>query len=191
MASKHAVLCIRFSPTKLPFAHSYVTTLTRNGWPPVCLYPRTRHSASAQRRWKSTDTATVSAKSTPEAEPRHIKSYTYEDILALTASPSPTRVLIDVRTPSETASGLIPTAKILNITANPEGLFLSPEEFEERFGWEKPQKDAEILFYCKAGVRSRVAARMARDAGYEHVGEFPGSWDEWVQKGGKIGREWA
>jgi len=69
-------------------------------------------------------------------------------------------------------------------------LFLPPEEFEERFGWEKPGRETEVVFYCKAGVRSRAAARMAREAGWGvegGVGEYAGSWDEWVGRGGGKG----
>ena len=88
-----------------------------------------------------------------------------------------------MRTPRETSQGQIPTAKTLDITANPDGLFLGADEFEERFGWSKPGPEVELVFYCKAGVRSRVAARLAREAGWR-AGEFVGSWDEWVRRGG-------
>lgn len=98
------------------------------------------------------------------------------------------------------------------ISSSPDAVFLEPEDFEERFGFEKPggvgAEDGEtgkmggvqgeegkrldgdegarrVVFYCKAGVRSRAAAEMARQAGWEGVGEFPGSWVEWVEKGGK------
>jgi len=46
----------------------------------------------------------------------------------------------------------------------------------------------EVVFYCKAGVRSRAAARLAR--GWEgegvRVGEYKGSWVEWVGRGGVV-----
>ncbi|MCJ1287976.1 hypothetical protein MMC26_007329 [Xylographa opegraphella] len=109
-------------------------------------------------------------------------------VLSLTQSPTPQTLLVDVRTPAETARGRIPTAQRLDITAHPDGLFLSEEEFEERFGWAKPDLGVELVFYCKAGVRSRVAARMARMAGWR-AGEFEGSWDEWVRRGGGVERE--
>lgn len=61
----------------------------------------------------------------------------------------------------------------------------------ERFGWEKPGPGVGVVFYCKAGVRSRVAARMARGAGWGEegggVGEYAGSWDEWKARGGGVG----
>ena len=41
------------------------------------------------------------------------------------------------------------------------------------------------MFYCKAGVRSRAAAEMARMAGWERVGVYGGSWDDWVTEGGE------
>lgn len=46
--------------------------------------------------------------------------------------------------------------------------------------------DKEVVFYCKSGVRSRAAAELARQAGYECVGEYPGSWLDWVKKGGEV-----
>jgi len=57
---------------------------------------------------------------------------------------------------------------------------------------------AGVVFYCKAGVRSRTAARMARGAGWGEgsvkegegeggVGEYAGSWDEWKGRGGGVG----
>jgi len=50
------------------------------------------------------------------------------------------------------------------------------------------QDVTEVVFYCKAGVRSRAAARLAR--GWEgegvRVGEYKGSWVEWVGRGGVV-----
>jgi rhodanese-related sulfurtransferase len=45
-----------------------------------------------------------------------------------------------------------------------------------------------VVFYCKAGVRSRGAAGIARDAGWTKVGEYPGSWMDWFEKNGKVER---
>jgi rhodanese-related sulfurtransferase len=66
------------------------------------------------------------------------------------------------------------------ITTSPEGLFLPAEDFEERFGFPKPRHDAEVVFYCKAGVRSKGAASLAEQAGYKNVGEYRGSWINWT-----------
>ena len=41
-----------------------------------------------------------------------------------------------------------------------------------------------MVFFCKAGVRSRSAAGLAGQAGYENVGEYKGSWLDWERRGG-------
>ncbi len=53
-------------------------------------------------------------------------------------------------------------------------------------GYPRPSKDAEVVFYCKAGVRSRTSATLAKHAGWTNVGEYPGSWLDWADRGGKI-----
>ena len=74
------------------------------------------------------------------------------------------------------------------ITSSPDAFFISAEEFEDRFGFERPAADKEVVFYCKAGVRSRAAAELAKGAGWKDVGEYPGSWMEWEKRGGeKVG----
>ena len=93
--------------------------------------------------------------------------------------------MIDVREPSELhATGRIPTAHNLPINSAPEALFLPADDFEERFGFKKPSSVTEVVFYCKSGVRSRAAAGLARQAGWERVGEYQGSWIDWEKKGG-------
>jgi rhodanese-related sulfurtransferase len=67
------------------------------------------------------------------------------------------------------------------ITTSPEGLFLSETDFEERFGFPKPAHDAEVVFYCKSGVRSKGAATLAEQAGFKNVGEYRGSWLDWAR----------
>lgn len=71
------------------------------------------------------------------------------------------------------------------VTSQPDSFFISAEEFEDRYGFERPQKEQEVVFYCKAGVRSRAAAELAKAAGWTNVGEYPGSWLDWEKNGGK------
>jgi rhodanese-related sulfurtransferase len=108
----------------------------------------------------------------------------------LTSAPHPNLILIDVREPSElAATGHIPTALNVPITSSPDAFFLPETEFEERFGFPRPAPDAEVVFYCKAGVRSRAAARLAAQAGFGGTrAEFPGSWNEWEGRGGRVER---
>ncbi|KAF7900228.1 uncharacterized protein EAF01_007530 [Botrytis porri] len=117
------------------------------------------------------------------------KYYTFEDIQTLTSSPHPNTHIIDVRTPLEIQqTGRIPSAVNISITTHPDAFSISEEEFEDRFGFERPGKEEECVFYCKAGVRSRAAAQIARGNGWRSVGEFEGSWGEWSEKGGAVER---
>ncbi|KAI8945835.1 Rhodanese-like domain-containing protein [Xylaria longipes] len=117
------------------------------------------------------------------------KIWTFEEIQSLSTQDRPKPTLIDVREPSELAStGNIPGAVNIPITTSPDSFHISASEFEDRYGFERPEKDAEVVFYCKAGVRSRAAAGIAREAGWTNVGEYPGSWIEWSGKGGDVER---
>lgn len=65
-----------------------------------------------------------------------------------------------------------------------------------RFGFPKPGvdadadagADAELVFYCKAGVRAKAAAELAVKAGYEagRIGVYDGSWLDWEKRGGRV-----
>lgn len=93
----------------------------------------------------------------------------------------------DVREPHELQStGRIPGAINIPVTSAPDSFHISEEEFEDRFGFPRPARDAEVVMYCRAGVRSRAAAGLATDAGWTRVGEYPGSWLDWAEKGGKV-----
>jgi len=95
----------------------------------------------------------------------------------------------DVREPGELKqTGHIPHAINIPINSAPDSFHISPEEFEDRFGFPRPDKDKEVVFYCKAGVRCRGAAGIAKDAGWTKVGEYPGSWTEWFEKNGPVER---
>ncbi|MCJ1444955.1 MAG: hypothetical protein MMC23_005459 [Stictis urceolatum] len=126
------------------------------------------------------------------------KKYTFEDIQSRLSPTSKPLILVDVREPGELAStGRIPGSYNIPISSAPEGLFLPADEFSERWGFEKPGEGDEVVFYCKAGVRSRAAAGMItmrgsgdESAGWEgvNVGEYPGSWVEWEGRGGEVER---
>ncbi|KAF2760627.1 Rhodanese-like protein [Pseudovirgaria hyperparasitica] len=116
------------------------------------------------------------------------KVYDYEAVQELIKSPSVDRVLIDVREPAEYDDGFIPTAINIPVKSAPDAIFMDPEEFEDKFGFQKPSPAHELVFYCKAGVRSSSAAQLARQSGYEKVGEYRGSWMDWVQRGGQTSK---
>ncbi|KAF9693366.1 hypothetical protein EKO04_008641 [Ascochyta lentis] len=110
--------------------------------------------------------------------------YEFEDVLSILEDPSNSRLLIDVREPHEYDANSIPTAINLPITSHPDALLLSASEFKDQFGFPKPPTNKEVVFFCKAGVRSKAAAGIARQAGYTNVGEYMGSWNDWERRGG-------
>ncbi|KAF1836448.1 Rhodanese-like protein [Decorospora gaudefroyi] len=112
------------------------------------------------------------------------KVYQFEDVLHILETPSDSRLLIDVREPHEFDTNSIPTAINLPITSQPDALLLDEQEFHDRFGFAKPPKGKEIVFFCKAGVRGSAAAGIARKAGYTNIGEYRGSWLDWQKRGG-------
>ena len=109
-------------------------------------------------------------------------------IQSLSSTPDPSRILIDVREPSEFDPGHIPNSINIPLKSSPEALLMPADEFENRFGFEKPRADQEVVFYCKAGVRSSAAAQLAQQAGYQRVAEYRGSWIEWEKKGGEVAK---
>jgi rhodanese-related sulfurtransferase len=113
------------------------------------------------------------------------KVYTYEDIKKLVTNPDPNKILVDVREPSEYQEFSIPTSINIPYKSTPGALDLSPEEFEDIFKFEKPSKDKELIFYCVAGIRSTAAADLAQIFGYEKLGNYTGSTEDWLAHEGK------
>lgn len=134
-----------------------------------------------------TPTGATTKSNTTSAPSAHHK-YTFPEIQSISSSPTPNQILIDVREPSELhSSGTIPSSLNLPLKTAPDFMFLSAEEFEDRFGRPRPSADDEVIFYCRSGVRSRAAAELAKQASFGGtVSEFPGSWLEWEKNGGKV-----
>ncbi|RKF64840.1 putative thiosulfate sulfurtransferase, mitochondrial [Golovinomyces cichoracearum] len=100
--------------------------------------------------------------------------------------PSPSRILIDVREAKELHdSGTIPGSLNIPFISAPDAFILSPSEFRDRFGFSRPEKDVELVFYCRSGVRSSKAADLALKAGWLCVVNYSGSWLDWEERGGK------
>lgn len=121
------------------------------------------------------------------------KAYTYQEVQDLSSNPSPDRILIDVREPGELLqTGRIPTAKSVPISSAPDAFFMNEEDFEVKFGFPRPKESDEVIFYCKAGVRSRQAALLAGQARPlfgGKIGNYSGSWLDWEQNNGKVEKE--
>lgn len=85
-------------------------------------------------------------------------------------------VILDVRTPTEYATGHIP------------GAFNIPnEEIGEEPLTALPDLHQLILIYCRSGNRSKQAAEKMSRAGYDHIMEFGGinTWEGDLVKGSR------
>lgn len=90
-------------------------------------------------------------------------------------------VLIDVRQPGEYAAGNIPGS--FNIPRG-ELLFKIADDayWEEQFMY-PPEKDSEIILYCKAGDRGVLAAKELQQIGFTNVHNVIGGWDAYANDG--------
>ncbi|KAI8902980.1 Rhodanese-like domain-containing protein [Globomyces pollinis-pini] len=92
------------------------------------------------------------------------------------------KILIDVREPGEYAEGFIPSSKNLSVQKLQVALTKENDEFKELYGFEKPSKDDHIVFYCKSGMRSAVASKIAESHGFKNIYDYSGSWLDWSKK---------
>ncbi|KAH3667833.1 hypothetical protein WICMUC_005233 [Wickerhamomyces mucosus] len=137
----------------------------------------------------STESTTESTESIQRSKEPIITQYNYEDIKKLISNPSPSQTLIDVREPNEYLEGHIKGAINIPYKSTPGALDLSDEEFEDIFKFTKPSKNNELIFYCLAGVRSTASLELASMFGYTKLGNYLGSYEDWVlneEKNGEI-----
>ncbi|KAG5983832.1 hypothetical protein E4U55_006982 [Claviceps digitariae] len=96
-------------------------------------------------------------------------------------------VIVDVREPHELQqTGKIPGAINIPMTVAVPSFHATEADFRDKNGFERPSRDSELLFYCKAGVRAESAAELARQAGWDSVGVYHGSWLDWEHCGGAV-----
>ncbi|KAF8649726.1 hypothetical protein AX16_005498 [Volvariella volvacea WC 439] len=113
------------------------------------------------------------------------KILSYEDLRPKTESPSPDSYLIDVREPDEVIQGMIPSAVNLPLSVLANALHLNEAAFLEKYGFNKPKKDQELVFYCRSGMRSTTASDVAKRNGYTNILNYKGSWLEWTERESK------
>lgn len=75
--------------------------------------------------------------------------------------------IVDVRTPKETAQGIIPGALLIPV-----------DELEARVR-EIPRDGKPTLVYCAAGARSAAACEFLSGAGYENLVNLEGGFGTW------------
>ncbi|XP_011267844.1 rhodanese domain-containing protein CG4456 [Camponotus floridanus] len=71
----------------------------------------------------------------------------------------------------------IPMDDVKNVFLN-----LSKEEFEERYGKHKPDKDTKIIFSCRSGRRSGIVQETVQKLGYTKAYNYTGGWLDWEDK---------
>ncbi|KAI0067878.1 endoplasmic reticulum protein [Artomyces pyxidatus] len=109
----------------------------------------------------------------------------YEAVKQKSQQPSEDAYLIDVREPDEVVSGMIPSAVNLPLSVLSGSLQLPEEQFVKKFGFKRPSKDQEIVFYCRSGKRSASAGDVAKRNGYSNILNYEGSWLDWASREGK------
>ena len=91
-------------------------------------------------------------------------------------------VLIDVRESDELVHGMIPTAVNVPLDEVEDALSeLDQQAFKEKFGFEKPDKDDNIIFHCRTGGRSAQSTNTALSLGFVNAKNFAGSIWAWSE----------
>jgi rhodanese-related sulfurtransferase len=86
-------------------------------------------------------------------------------------------LLIDVREPSEFNAGYIPGS--VNIPRGVIEFKIGNEAFWDAAFLYLPEKDEEIIAYCKKGKRGLLAAETLKKLGYTNVTYLDGGWKKW------------
>lgn len=101
-------------------------------------------------------------------------------------------LLIDCRTVNEITSwGIIEGAKVLPAHEMYDAFKLTPEEFDEEFGFAKPHPSQKIIFYCQFGARSLMAGQILSYLGYPNVLVLREGYHEWAKQYNLLLRRWT
>lgn len=86
-------------------------------------------------------------------------------------------LLIDVREPNEFNAGYIPGA--LNIPRGVLEFKIGNEDFWEAEMLYMPEKNEELILYCRKGKRSILAVRTLEQLGFKNVKYLDDGWKKW------------
>ena len=97
-------------------------------------------------------------------------------------------IVIDVRNKSELISdGKIPNSINVPYPFAKGGDFaLDFKSFHEIYGFNKPDKNDDIVVLCKSGKRGLEASKRLVKLGYENVKVYFGGIKDWKENGGKV-----
>lgn len=110
----------------------------------------------------------------------------YAKMAEIVRAQDPSVVIVDAREPDEYAAGHIQGAINIPVNSAPGALGLHEDEFKLQFGFDKPDAEKTLVFYCLAGVRSTMAEELAYTFGYSHRLNYAGSLSEWVKRGAPV-----
>jgi len=97
--------------------------------------------------------------------------------------------LVDVRREEELNFGVISTAFNIPL-GDVENAFdsMGADEFKAKYGKDKCKKGDNLIFYCRTGERSGMAAEIALKLGYSNVKNYSGSIWEWSEIDDRVQR---
>lgn len=81
-------------------------------------------------------------------------------------------VFLDVRTAKERKKGSIP-----------KSVFLQRGLLEFKVAKKLPDKNAQVIVYCKTGGRSSLATDTLQKMGYKNIVSMAGGWNAWTKAG--------
>lgn len=86
-------------------------------------------------------------------------------------------ILVDVRTPGENEAGYISGA--VNISRGFLELRIEDEGFWDDEGMYTPEKEDNVILYCRSGSRSALAAVTLQNMGFKNVSSLQGGFIAW------------
>lgn len=78
-------------------------------------------------------------------------------------------IIMDVRTPKETAEGMIGDAITVDVKS---------KDFTDKVS--EMDKEKTYLVYCRTGIRSRRATTIMRNLGFKEIYEVNGGYKQWT-----------
>ncbi|CAO1633157.1 unnamed protein product [Sympodiomycopsis kandeliae] len=106
-------------------------------------------------------------------------SVDYSELKPITEAPTGEITIIDVREPSETSQGMIPSAVNVPLSDFTAAFSPSGNDFNRKYAFERPSFDDKIIVYCRSGKRSQQALEEAKKRGWWNVRNYTGSWLDW------------
>lgn len=101
---------------------------------------------------------------------RRFSSLTPAGAVQLMNNEEDNALILDVREPSETASGKIAKAVQIPVSG-----------IDKRIGELEKHRDKHVIVYCKSGTRSGIACKALNKAGFEHVHNLSGGIMAWQE----------